>query len=68
MADKADNTTKSSAMALLIAWVFVGVPLGWGVYNTALNAMKLFQPAPATTAAPAAASPATSPGSGAMPK
>jgi hypothetical protein len=59
----AEKTAKSSGMALLIAWMFVGVPLGWGVYNTALNAMKLFQPAPATAGAPAA-----SPGATAAPK
>jgi hypothetical protein len=49
-----DTTVKkSSAGAVLFAWLLVGVPLGWGVYNTLLNSMKLFQGAPA--AAPAAA-------------
>jgi len=28
---------------LLVAWTIVGVPLAWGVYNTLLNSMKLFQ-------------------------
>lgn len=28
---------------LVIAWTFVGIPLCWGVIETALNAMKLFQ-------------------------
>ena len=28
---------------LVLAWVFVGVPLCLGVYQTLLNAMKLFQ-------------------------
>jgi hypothetical protein len=41
---------KSSATAILLAWLVVSVPLGWGVYNTVRNAMKLFQPAPAVTA------------------
>jgi hypothetical protein len=41
---------KSSATAILLAWLVVSVPLGWGVYNTVRNAMKLFQPAaPVTT-------------------
>jgi hypothetical protein len=32
---------------ILLAWLLVSVPLGWGVYNTLLNSMKLFQSAPA---------------------
>jgi hypothetical protein len=41
------NENKSSAALVLLAWLFVGVPLGWGVYNTVRNSMKLFQkPAP----------------------
>jgi hypothetical protein len=28
---------------LVLAWSFVGIPLGWGVTQTVLNAMKLFQ-------------------------
>jgi len=27
----------------LLAWAFVGVPMAWGVYMTALNAIKIFQ-------------------------
>jgi hypothetical protein len=49
----AEITKKSSAAAILFAWLLVGVPLGWGVYNTLLNSMKLFQAAPAKVAAPA---------------
>jgi hypothetical protein len=30
-------------LKLALAWLFVGIPLAWGVYNTILNAMKLFQ-------------------------
>ena len=41
---------KSSAGRILLAWVVVGVPLGWGVYNTAVNAMLLFKSPPAATA------------------
>ena len=47
-----EDTKKSSGAMILLAWVLVGVPLTWGVYNTLLNSMKLFQ-APAATAAPA---------------
>jgi hypothetical protein len=31
-----ENVKKSSAAAILFAWLLVGVPLGWGVYNTLL--------------------------------
>ena len=34
------GTTK---LHLLLAWGFVGIPLTWGVIQTVLNAMKLFQ-------------------------
>jgi hypothetical protein len=51
-----EDTKKSSAAMILLAWVLVGVPLTWGVYNTLLNSMKLFQ-APATTSAPPAGAP-----------
>lgn len=49
-----ENTKKSSAALVLFAWLLVGVPLGWGVYNTLLSSMKLFQAAPAQQAAPGA--------------
>lgn len=42
-----NEESKSSAVVILLAWVFVGIPLSWGVYNTVRNSMKLFQnPAP----------------------
>jgi hypothetical protein len=41
--DADSNATKSSGFSLLLAWLIVGVPLAWGVYNTLLNSMKLFQ-------------------------
>jgi hypothetical protein len=43
-----ENVKKTSAATILLAWLLVGVPLGWGVYNTLLSSMKLFQ-APAIT-------------------
>ena len=45
-----EATKKSSPAMIAIAWIIVGVPLGWGVYKSALNAVKLFQPQPAATA------------------
>jgi len=41
---------KSSAVVIILAWIIVGLPAGWGVYNTARNSMKLFQKSPAPTA------------------
>jgi hypothetical protein len=32
-----------NATKLILAWGFVGIPLLWGVVQTALNALKLFQ-------------------------
>jgi hypothetical protein len=32
-----------NGLKLLLAWGFVGIPLGWGVIQTLINAMKLFQ-------------------------
>jgi hypothetical protein len=39
------NTTQDSTMTLklVLAWGFVGIPLAWGVVQTLINAMKLFQ-------------------------
>ena len=30
-------------LRLVIAWVWVGIPLVWGVVETGANALKLFQ-------------------------
>jgi hypothetical protein len=38
---------KSSTLTILAAWIVVGLPAGWGVYNTVMNSMKLFQKPPA---------------------
>ena len=37
------NPAGTSAVQLLLAWGFVGIPLLWGVSQTIANAMKLFQ-------------------------
>lgn len=40
---------KRPAAAIMVAWLIVGIPAAWGIYNTALNAKKLFAaPPPAT--------------------
>jgi hypothetical protein len=32
-----------NGLKLILSWGFVGVPLIWGVVQTAINALKLFQ-------------------------
>jgi hypothetical protein len=32
-----------NGLKLILAWGFVGIPLAWGVIETAINAAKLFQ-------------------------
>ena len=38
----AERDSRSSAAAILLAWLLVGIPLSWGVYNTLLSSLKLF--------------------------
>jgi hypothetical protein len=33
----------NNGLKLVMAWGFVGIPLTWGVIETLLNALKLFQ-------------------------
>ncbi len=33
----------NNGLKLLLAWGFVGIPLAWGVIETIINALKLFQ-------------------------
>jgi hypothetical protein len=37
-AQNSSNTPK-----LILAWLFVGVPLAWGVWHTLMNALLLFK-------------------------
>jgi hypothetical protein len=63
-----DQVKKTPAVLVLGAWLFVGVPWGWGVVQLWKNASKLFQSPPAATAPahPAATTPAA-PGGAAAP-
>jgi hypothetical protein len=38
-----DHESGTSVLQLALAWGFVGIPLVWGVTETVINAMKLFQ-------------------------
>ena len=33
----------TTPLHLALAWGFVGIPLAWGVIQTVINALKLFQ-------------------------
>lgn len=33
---------KTSPALVAAAWIFVSIPLGWGIYNTARSAARLF--------------------------
>jgi len=33
----------ANAVKLFLAWAFVGIPLVWGIIQTGINALKLFQ-------------------------
>jgi hypothetical protein len=35
--------TRTTPLHLILAWGFVGIPLAWGVIETVLNSLKLFQ-------------------------
>jgi hypothetical protein len=39
----AANSAGNNALKLVLVWGFVGIPLAWGVIETCINAMKLFQ-------------------------
>jgi hypothetical protein len=41
-ASQSVSTKKSSPALVLLAWIIVGIPAGWGVYNTVLSSLKLF--------------------------
>jgi hypothetical protein len=44
-----NNTSSdpSNTPKLIVAWLFVGIPLLWGFYLTLQNALKLFSGPPA---------------------
>ena len=37
-----DATVKTSPLSLAIAWIIVGVPLFWGVFETFKKSLALF--------------------------
>jgi hypothetical protein len=53
-----EQAKKTPVALVILAWLFVGVPWGWGVAQLWKNAQKLFQ-SPPVAAAPAAPAPAS---------
>ena len=35
--------TSDNGLKLTLAWLFVGIPLTWGVIQTCINALQLFK-------------------------
>jgi hypothetical protein len=52
---------KTSPLSILLAFLVVGVPLGWGLYRSVMNSKPLFMAGKAPAAAPAAAAPTPAP-------
>ena len=40
---RVDNGKRTSAATVALAWLLVGVPLAWGVYQTFIKSLALFQ-------------------------
>jgi hypothetical protein len=40
---QASQSSAGNGLKLILAWGFVGIPLAWGVIETVINALKLFQ-------------------------
>ncbi len=38
-----EPTPPASRLELLARWLFVGIPLGWGVWETARTSLALFR-------------------------
>lgn len=43
MEDPRQSAGLGNGIKLFLAWLFVGIPLAWGVVQTLLNAIKAFQ-------------------------
>jgi hypothetical protein len=41
-----ESAKKDYTVQLILAWLLVGIPLIWGVWNTLMNAMQLFESTP----------------------
>lgn len=58
-----NEASGATRMILVIAWLWVGVPLAWGIAQTVIKAGPLFQPRAPALAKAADAAPKTVPAS-----
>jgi hypothetical protein len=42
MANQNGTQNGTSGLQLALAWLFVGIPLAWGVVQTVINSLPLF--------------------------
>ena len=40
---QAQQAATGNGLKLTLAWLFVGIPLTWGVVQTCINALQLFR-------------------------
>ena len=38
-----ETQAPANTAQVAIGWIWVGIPLAWGIYSTLLNVVKLFQ-------------------------
>jgi hypothetical protein len=43
MTNPPTDTATGNGWKLTLAWLFVGIPLAWGVIQTCINALALFK-------------------------
>jgi hypothetical protein len=41
--NRAEQTAGNSTPLLIVSWLWVGLPLAWGVYQTFLKSLALFK-------------------------
>ncbi len=41
--EETNGIKKTPAVAVAFAWLLVGIPLAWGVYQTFIKSLTLFQ-------------------------
>ena len=43
MSNNPQTPQQSHSLALVVFWLYVGIPLAWGIFSTLKKAMALFQ-------------------------
>lgn len=41
--NRAEQTAGNSTLVLIVSWLWVGLPLAWGIYQTFLKSLALFK-------------------------